>query len=138
MTSARSLVGLACALLAGCTGALSRINAATHTVTYKKEGFVVEDVRRKFTYDDRKRVETAVIENAVTLVDEGCDGEVDEITDAGGTWRRGEPGTEGLITEASAKFLDVRTYLRIDAYHETWKAMTPAEIARSGGLSIRE
>ena len=126
------------ALAAGCTGALSRINAATHTVTYKKDGFVVEDVRRTFTYNDREKVETAVIETTLTLRDEGCDGEVDEVTDAAGTWRRGEPGTEALIAEASGKFVQVRTYLRIDDYHATWKAMTPEEISRAGGLSIRE
>lgn len=136
MTRALAMAGVA--LLAGCTGALSRINAATHTVTYKKEGFVVEDVRRKFTYDDRKKVETAVIESTQTFIDEGCDGEVDEVTNASGTWRRGEPGNDALIAEASAKFVEVRTYLRIDAYHETWRAMTPEEIARSGGLAIRE
>ena len=68
MAVTRQLLGLACVLCAGCSGALARINATTHTVTYKKEGFVVEDVRRKFTYDDRQKVETAVIESTQTFV----------------------------------------------------------------------
>ena len=126
-----------CGAGAGCFTLSSLGNATTHTVTWKKDGFEVEDIRRKFTYDANGPKETAELEGRVTFVDLGADGTVDEVKNDSGEWTRGEPGTGAIFEEADADFRDMRAYLRIDGYRADWDAMTPDERARAGGLGTR-
>ena len=139
----RSAWWTACALASavaaagGCRSLASLGNAATHTVVYRKNGFTVEDIRRVFTYDADQASETVEIEGRLTLVDLDGDGLVDEVQNAGGEWTRGEPGADGVFTNADVTFADVRDYLRIDGYRSEWDAMTPESRAGRGGLDTR-
>ena len=119
---------------AGCFTLSSLGNAAIHTVAWKKDGFVVEDIRRKFTYDADGPKEIAELDGRLTLIDKGADGAVDSVKSDGGEWIRGEPGTEELFADADRTFGDTRSYLRIDGYRADWAARSKAELARSGGL----
>ncbi|MCI0341411.1 MAG: hypothetical protein L0216_09740 [Planctomycetales bacterium] len=129
---------LLCVLAAGCTPVLSFGNQLFHTVSYRRDGFTVKDIRREFTYDADRNLERIRLEERVTYIDEGCDGIVEEIRGEGGTWRKGEPGTGTLFIEADSKFNAVRTYLHAEGYKEGWKAMTQEEIVRAANLDPRE
>lgn len=131
------LLVLAWLPLAGCVTLSALGNAATHTVAWQKDGFVVEDIRRKFTYDADGPSEEAELDGRLTLTDRGADGTVDVVKGDGGEWRRGEPGSDEVFADADERFAATRAYLRIDGYRAKFERMTEADRADAAGLYRR-
>ena len=106
-------------------------------MAWKKDGFVVEDIRRKFTYDADGPLEEAELDGKLTLTDRGADGAVDVVKGDGGEWTRGEPGSGEVFADADQRFADTRAYLRIDGYRAKFERMTEADRADAAGLYRR-
>jgi hypothetical protein len=128
---------LAAGPLGGCFTLSALGNAATTTVAWRRDGFVVEDIRRTFTYDADLPTEVAELDGRLTLTDRGADGRVDTVKSDGGEWTRGAPGADEVFADADRTFADTRSYLRIDGFRAKFEGMTEAERARAAGLDRR-
>ncbi|MHC5020704.1 MAG: hypothetical protein ACYTGX_11435 [Planctomycetota bacterium] len=143
MSGLRGWLLLALLPLGGCTGLVHAANAATATVTWRKDGFVVEDKRREFIYDADENTERLVFDGQVTYIDLDRDGFVDTFSrqlggNVRGEWTRNEPGTEELFAEADQAFADGRSMLGVEALHEEWSGMSEADKARGHGRGVHE
>ncbi|RME86217.1 MAG: hypothetical protein D6785_03585 [Planctomycetota bacterium] len=107
---------------------------------YGKNGFWIEGYQKKLVFDARKNRETLKLKddrlNEVVLIDQGCDGKVDEIKlNNNSTYLRGDDRTKELFEMADEVFLRVRNGLGVDSMKAHWKTLDPADIGGANGLT---
>lgn len=107
---------------------------------FHKDGFWIEGSQCKLEYNIKKNRETLKLKddqlNTVILVDQGCDGKVDEIRlNYKSTYLRGDDRSKELFQMADQLFQKYRAGLGVPALKAKWKKLTPADVGGHNGLT---
>ncbi|MHC4777587.1 MAG: hypothetical protein ACYTFG_03300 [Planctomycetota bacterium] len=118
----------AAALLPGCMSIQAAFHYPMTYPVYKKDGFVVNDDFRVFTFEAEKNLSILEVVKRCVYVDEESDGVVDRIEIGTAEYVRGELGTIDLFRDADTLWKRLTDYMSIPYFKRKWETMDPAEI----------